>query len=52
MARRWVCVGAVPHMPGIRRSLVIGDVLWTVSDSGLQANSLSTMDKLSWLPNA
>jgi len=39
------------YTPGIRRTLVVGDVLWTVSDSGLQANSLSTMDKLSWLPN-
>jgi uncharacterized secreted protein with C-terminal beta-propeller domain len=39
------------YAPGIRRSLVVGDVLWTVSGGGLQANSLSTMDELSWLPN-
>ncbi|MFB6394026.1 beta-propeller domain-containing protein [Polymorphospora lycopeni] len=34
----------------IRRSLVVGDVLWTVSDSGLQANNLSTLDTLGWVP--
>jgi uncharacterized secreted protein with C-terminal beta-propeller domain len=33
----------------IRRALVIGDVLWTVSNGGLQATSLSTMDKLAWV---
>jgi uncharacterized secreted protein with C-terminal beta-propeller domain len=35
----------------VRRSLVIGDVLWTVADNGLGAASLSTMDQLAWLPN-
>jgi uncharacterized secreted protein with C-terminal beta-propeller domain len=39
------------YQPMIQRSLVIGDVLWTLSDSGLQASDLSTMDRLSWLPN-
>ncbi|MEV0607684.1 beta-propeller domain-containing protein [Polymorphospora rubra] len=34
----------------IRRSLVVGDVLWTVSGGGLQANSLSTLDTLAWVP--
>jgi uncharacterized secreted protein with C-terminal beta-propeller domain len=34
----------------VRRSLVIGDVLWTLSDTGLQASSLSTLDPLTWLP--
>jgi uncharacterized secreted protein with C-terminal beta-propeller domain len=38
--------------PGVRRSLVIGDVLWTLSDGGLQASRLSTMDEVAWLPNA
>jgi hypothetical protein len=33
----------------IRRSLVVNNVLWTVSDGGLQANSLSTLDKVGWL---
>jgi len=36
----------------VRRSLVVGDVLWTVADDGLRASSLSTMDQLSWLPNS
>ena len=36
--------------PMIRRSLVIGDVLWTVSDLGLQANRLSTLERVAWLP--
>jgi Beta propeller domain len=36
--------------PGqIQRSLVIGDTLWTVSDLGLQANSLSTLDQTGWI---
>jgi uncharacterized secreted protein with C-terminal beta-propeller domain len=33
-----------------RRALVIGDVLWTVTDTGLLASNLSTMDRLAWLP--
>jgi uncharacterized secreted protein with C-terminal beta-propeller domain len=33
-----------------RRTLVIGDVLWTVTDTGLLASSLSTLDRLAWLP--
>lgn len=38
--------------PTIRRTLVIGNVLWSVSDAGLQATDLSTMDPLGWLPTA
>ncbi|MFI5495513.1 beta-propeller domain-containing protein [Actinoplanes sp. NPDC051859] len=37
--------------PAIRRSLVIDDTLWTVSDAGLQASLLSTMEKVAWLPH-
>jgi hypothetical protein len=33
----------------IRRSLVIGDVLWTLSDGGLQAVNSSTMEDLGWV---
>jgi hypothetical protein len=39
------------YQPNIRRSLVIGDVLWTLSDFGLQATQLSTMETLSFVPN-
>jgi uncharacterized secreted protein with C-terminal beta-propeller domain len=39
-----------PGNDPVRRSLVVGDVLWTLSDSGLLASNLSTMDTLSWLP--
>jgi hypothetical protein len=38
------------HSAQIRRSLVIGDVLWTVSATGLQANHLSTLETLAWIP--
>lgn len=33
----------------IRRSLVVNGVLWTVSDVGLKANQLSTMDAAGWV---
>jgi Beta propeller domain len=44
---------AVPGFPGggqIRRSLVIGDTLWTLSDTGLKANELTTLAPLAWVP--
>jgi hypothetical protein len=34
----------------IRRSLVIGDTLWTLSDSGLKANNLTTLAPQGWVP--
>ena len=37
--------------PGIRRSLVVGDALWTVSAAGLMASDLSTLDRVGWVPN-
>ncbi|MDH6464668.1 hypothetical protein M2302_004869 [Micromonospora sp. A200] len=54
-------VGTVDHMLGtrrgedpapIRRSLVVDGVLWTVSDAGVKATSLSTMKTLGWLRTA
>ena len=41
-------IGAVGRS-GVRRSLVVGDVLWTVSDGGLQASSLDTLGELAWI---
>jgi uncharacterized secreted protein with C-terminal beta-propeller domain len=38
------------YAPGIRRSLVIGDTLWTMSESGLQASDLSTLEQTGWVP--
>jgi hypothetical protein len=38
--------------PTVRRSLVVGDVLWTLSDAGLQASDVNTLHRLGWLPNA
>jgi hypothetical protein len=35
----------------VRRSLIVGDVLWTIADDGMRASSLSTMDQIGWLPN-
>jgi hypothetical protein len=34
----------------VRRSLVVGEVLWTLSEAGLKATSLSTLDTLAWVP--
>ena len=44
---------AVPGDPAggqIRRSLVIGSDLWTLSDQGLKANDLMTLAPLGWVP--
>lgn len=44
---------AVPGDPAggqIRRSLVIGGDLWTLSDQGLKANDLMTLAPLGWVP--
>ena len=34
----------------IRRSLVVGDELWTISDAGVMASSLDSAQKIAWLP--
>jgi hypothetical protein len=44
---------AVPGDPAggqIRRSLIIGGDLWSLSDHGLQANDLTTLAPLGWVP--
>ncbi|GGS81192.1 hypothetical protein GCM10010156_44990 [Planobispora rosea] len=39
-----------PYDPGIRRSIVIGDSLWTVSDLGLKVNSMADLSEQAWIP--
>ena len=51
-------LGTITHpvVPGIsaagqiRRSLVIGGALWTLSDTGVKANELTTLAPLGWVP--
>jgi hypothetical protein len=44
-------LGTVRHPSGtLRRSLVIGDDLWTVSDAGLMATSGDRATQLAWVP--
>ncbi|WP_320068262.1 beta-propeller domain-containing protein [Micromonospora sp. RTGN7] len=45
-------VGTVGHPGGLQvtRSLLVGGVLWTVSDSGLRASDPTTAGQLAWLP--
>ncbi|MDP9862981.1 MULTISPECIES: beta-propeller domain-containing protein [Streptosporangium] len=38
------------YEPGIRRSIVIGDSLWTVSDLGLKVNDLNGLADQAWIP--
>ena len=34
----------------IRRSLIAGNALWTLSDAGLKANAIATLAPLGWVP--
>ncbi|MEV4315219.1 beta-propeller domain-containing protein [Actinocrispum sp. NPDC049592] len=44
-------VGRVAHPNGmIRRSLVIGEDLWTVSDAGVMVNELGKLAQQAWIP--
>ncbi|MFB4272235.1 beta-propeller domain-containing protein [Nonomuraea sp. GTA35] len=42
--------GGYSYEPGIQRSLVIGDSLWTVSYEGVQVNDLATLSSQAWIP--
>ncbi|MFI0356727.1 beta-propeller domain-containing protein [Actinomadura sp. 9N407] len=47
-------LGAVAHPGGgfegrIQRSLIVGDTLWTVSDTGARATDAATLDDRAWL---
>jgi len=44
---------ATPENPAggqIRRSLIVGNALWTLSDAGLKANDMATLTPLAWVP--
>lgn len=44
-------VGRISHPTGmIRRSMVIGDELWTVSDGGFMASALDGLGQRGWVP--
>jgi uncharacterized secreted protein with C-terminal beta-propeller domain len=36
--------------PRLLRSLVVGTELWTLSETGLRASDLSTLDQVAWVP--
>jgi len=36
--------------PQVRRAVVVGDTLWTVSPSGVMASEISTLAREAWLP--
>ncbi|MBX6386066.1 MAG: beta-propeller domain-containing protein [Microbispora sp.] len=42
--------GFAPAYQGIRRSLVIGDDLWTVSGAGLKVSDAATLADRAWIP--
>ncbi|GAA0387250.1 hypothetical protein Acor_25010 [Acrocarpospora corrugata] len=39
-----------PLNPGIRRCLIIGESIWTLSDLGLKLNDAKTLDDQTWIP--
>jgi uncharacterized secreted protein with C-terminal beta-propeller domain len=45
-------LAAAPEDTGapVRRALVVGDELWTMSDRGLLSANLSTLDRTGWVP--
>ncbi|MEO3808889.1 beta-propeller domain-containing protein [Sphaerisporangium sp. B11E5] len=39
-----------PLDPRVRRGLMIGETLWTLSDNGLKASDAATLDEQGWVP--
>jgi hypothetical protein len=48
MVRHAVASDGMPFMP--RRALVVGDELWTVSQTGMLVSNLDTLAQVAWLP--
>jgi hypothetical protein len=46
----WPDGGFDGYSERIQRSLVVGDQLWTMSPTGLQANELATLDRTATVP--
>jgi hypothetical protein len=44
--------GVAPADSGIRRCLIIGDTMWTLSDAGLQATAIGDLSDRGWIPFA
>ncbi|WP_043623616.1 beta-propeller domain-containing protein [Nonomuraea candida] len=42
--------GDYPYQPGIQRSLIIGESLWTLSYEGVQVNDATTLTSQAWIP--
>ncbi|TMR93402.1 beta-propeller domain-containing protein [Nonomuraea basaltis] len=42
--------GDYPYQPGIQRSMIIGDSIWTISQEGVQVNDAATLASQSWIP--
>ncbi|MFI6792877.1 beta-propeller domain-containing protein [Nonomuraea sp. NPDC050383] len=40
----------IVYQPGIQRSMVIGDAIWTLSDTGVQVNDAASLARRSWIP--
>ncbi|GGO74439.1 beta-propeller domain-containing protein [Nonomuraea cavernae] len=38
------------YQPGIERSMVVGDSIWTVSQSGVQVNDATSLARQAWIP--
>jgi uncharacterized secreted protein with C-terminal beta-propeller domain len=45
-----VTPGTVDDGQGIQRSLLVRDMLWTVSSSGIQVSSPTTLARIGWIP--